>query len=136
MVNSLLIGLEVPCHLEIWHLAQFEYAEFNDAVNFFCFRPEIPFLDKLGQNCQYCHSRWSLTARLIPMAVFTFFVLGWKDSFCANLVKTVKSASLSLNLAASIIRICGVQWCCSLFLFSTENTLFGQVWSELSILSV
>ena len=109
MVNSLLIGLEVPYHLEIWHLAQFEYAEFNDAVNFFCFRPVIPFLDKFGQNCQYCHSRSSLTVRLIPMAVFTFLVLGWKHSFCANLVKTVKSASLSLNLAASIIRICGVQ---------------------------
>ena len=136
MVNSLLIGLGVPYHLEIWHLAQFEYAEFNNAVNLFCFRPEIPFLDKFGQKCQYYHSRWSLTARLIPMVLFTFFVLGWKHSFCANLVKTVKSVSLSLNLVASIIRIRRVQWCCSLFLFSAENTLFGQVWSELSILSV
>ena len=60
MVNSLLIGLAVPQHREIWHLAQFKYAEFNDTINFFCFRPEIPFLGKFGPNCQYCQFKVKL----------------------------------------------------------------------------
>ena len=54
------------------------------------------------------------------MAVFTFFIFGWKRPFCANLVKNVKRVSLSLNLVASLIRICRVQWCCSLFRFRPE----------------
>ena len=54
---SLLTGLEVPQNLEIWHLAQFEYAEFNDAVNFFCFRPEIPFWANLVQHVNIVSSR-------------------------------------------------------------------------------
>ena len=63
------------------------------------------------------------------MAVFTLFIFGWKRPFCANLVKNVKRVSLSLNLVASLIRICRVQWCCSLFRFRPEIPFlvkFGQ----------
>ena len=60
------------------------------------------------------------------MAVFTFFVFDQKCLFWANLVHTVKIVSLRLNLVASLIRICRIQWCCSLFLFSTGNGLLGK----------
>ena len=40
------------------------------------------------------------------------------------------------NLVASLIRICRIQWCCSLFSFSSGNTLFGQIWSKNLKLSV
>ena len=41
---------------EIWYPNQFEHAEFNGDVHFFCFLSEIPFLSKFGpkdQNCQF-----------------------------------------------------------------------------------
>ena len=72
MVNSLLIGLEVPQQLEIWHLASFEYLEFNDTVlmmNFndtlFCFRPKVPFLGTFGPKNQNCQFKAKLVATLI-----------------------------------------------------------------------
>ena len=34
------------------------------------------------------------------------------------------------NMAPSLTRICRIQWCCSVFLFSNGNTLFGQIWSK------
>ena len=34
------------------------------------------------------------------------------------------------NLLFKIIRICRIQWWCSLHLFQAGNTLFGQVWSK------
>ena len=41
------------CQLKVKLDTWFEYAEFNDAVQFFCFGTETPFLDKFGPNCQY-----------------------------------------------------------------------------------
>ena len=38
--------------------------------------------------------------------------------------------SWSWNLVARLIRICRIQWCCSLFLFLSGNTLFAQIWSK------
>ena len=35
-------------------MLKFEYPEFIDAVHFFRFRREKPFLGKFGSNCQYC----------------------------------------------------------------------------------
>ena len=35
-----------------------------------------------------------------------------------------------------LIQICKIQWRCPLFLFSTGNTIFGQIWSKTSKLSV
>ena len=71
---------------------QFKHAEFNGDVHFFCFRPEMPFLGKLGpknQNCQ-CELKFS---------TYT-----------------------NLNMQ--------IQWWSSIFLFSTENTFFGAIWSK------
>ena len=57
LVNSLLIGLEVPQHLEICHLDYFEYAKFNGGVHFFYFRPEILFSGKFGPKNQTCQCK-------------------------------------------------------------------------------
>ena len=60
--------------------------------------------------------------------MFSFFVFNQKYVFCANLVQNVRIIRLSWNSVASLIRICRIQWCCSLFSFSTGNTLF---WANL-----
>ena len=95
------------------------------------------------------------------MVVFTFFLLDQKYPFLANLVRKIKIVSLSLNLVPRLIRvwrtecrteflqnclkwnsvtrliwICKIHKWCSIFLFSTGNTLFGQTWSKRSKLSV
>ena len=62
------------------------------------------------------------------MAVFTFCVLGRKYHFWTNLLLKDKTVSLSWNLMTSLIRICRIYWYCSLFPFSTGNTLF---WANL-----
>ena len=41
-----------------------------------------------------------------------------------------RSAIAPRNMAPSLIRICRIQWYCSLFFFSSGNTLFGQIWSN------
>ena len=58
------------------------------------------------------------------MVVFTFSALDWKHPFRANLVQQIKIIFLSWNLVPWLIRICRIQWWCSLFLFYTGNTLF------------
>ena len=39
---------------EIWFLDYFEFAEFNGAVHFFCFRSEKAFLGKFGPKNPNC----------------------------------------------------------------------------------
>ena len=63
-------------------------------------------------------------------------VLHWKYPFFANLVPKFKFVCLKLNLVPRLIRICKFRWWGSLFLFSTGNILFGQIWSKKSKLSV
>ena len=70
------------------------------------------------------------------MVVFTFSVLDWENFFWANLVQKIKIFSLSWTLVPRLIWICRIQWCCSLFLFQTKNTLLGQIWSKKSNMSV
>ena len=62
-------------------------------MRFFRFRPEIPFLSKIGR-------------------------------------KKIKIVSLSWNLVPRLIRICKIQWWCSLCPFFIGSTLFGQTWSR------
>ena len=38
--------------------------------------------------------------------LFTFFVFGQKNAFCASLVQNVKIISLSWNLVPKLIKIC------------------------------
>ena len=57
---------------ETWYHAKFEYAEFNDALHFFCFGPEIPFWSKSGRKKNKIVSlRWNLILRLIEYAKFS-----------------------------------------------------------------
>ena len=67
------------------------------------------------------------------VVMFTFFVFGWKYPVWDNLVQKIKIVSLRWNLIPRLIRICWIQWCCSLFSFLTGNALLGQIWSKLSI---
>ena len=48
----------------------------------------------------------------------------------------MKMTSLSWNLVPRLIRICRIQWWCSLFLFLIENTYFEQIWLKKLKLSV
>ena len=102
-------GLEVQQHLEIWHLASFEYAEFNDAVHFFRFRLEIPFLSKFGPKNFKVNLTQINSNIQNSMVVFTFFFFDQKCLFWPNLVQNVKLVGLRLNLVASLIRICRIQ---------------------------
>ena len=56
--------------------------------------------------------------------------------FLSKLGPKIKILNLSLNLVHRLIRICKIQWWCLPFLFYTRNTLFGQIWSQNSKLSV
>ena len=101
---------------------------------------EMPFLGKFGLNCQYCQFKVKLNTKTNlniwkSMVVFTFFVFDQKCPFWTNLFQNVKIISLSWNLVSRLIWICRIQWCCSIFLFPTENSLFGQIWSEKSKLT-
>ena len=65
-----------------------------------------------------------------------FLVFEWKYLFWANLVLKIEIAISSWNLVPTLIRISRLQWCCSFFLYLIGNTLFGQIWSKKSKLSV
>ena len=67
------------------------------------------------------------------MVMFTFFVVSRKYPVWDNLVQKLKTVALRWNLIPRLIRICWIQWCCSLFSFLTGNALLGQIWSKLSI---
>ena len=54
-----------------------------------------------------------------------FLVLDRKHPFWANSAQNIKIVSLSCNLVPRPVHMCRIQWWCSLFLFSTGNTLFG-----------
>ena len=77
-----------------------EYAEFSDGVHFFCFRQEIPFLDKFCLKNQNRHFRLIFGTETNSnmqnsMVVFTFAALDQKYPFWANLVQKIRIASLS-----------------------------------------
>ena len=69
-------------------------------------------------------------------------ILAWsacfdrKYPFWTNLVQKVKIISLSWNLVPTLIRICWIQWRCSLFSFSNRNVFLGQIGAKKSKLSV
>ena len=75
-----------------------------------------------------------------------FSVLDQKHPFWANLAQKIKIVNLSWNsnmrnsmvmfifsvfdLVPKLIRTWTIQWLCWIFLFSTKNTLFGQICSK------
>ena len=108
---------------------------------FLVFESKYPFLGKFGPKSQNYQLKlkfgtYTNSNMQNSIVVFTFSVSEWKYSFWANLVQKVKIISWSWNLVARLIRICWIQWCCSLFSFLTERTLLGQIWSKLSIFTV
>ena len=70
------------------------------------------------------------------MMLFTFFVFNRKYSFWANFIQKIKIVSLRWSLVTSLIRICRIQRCCSLFSFSIRNTLFQQISQKIKIISL
>ena len=81
------------------------------------------FVDSLIQICriQWCCS------------IFSFSI---EIPFCANLVQKMKIISLRWNLLHRLSWICKNQWCRSVFLVLAGNSIFGQIWSIKSKLSV
>ena len=63
------------------------------------------------------------------MVTFIFLCSTGSILFWANLVSR-SEICWKWNLVARLIRICRIQWWCSLFLFSTGNTLFGKIWTK------
>ena len=108
--------------------------EFNGGVQFFCFRLEIPILDKFGSKIRNCLFKVKFGAHTNSdmqnsMVMFTFSFFDQRYFFWANLAQKVKIASLSWNSVPRLIQICRFQRWCSPFPFLTGNTLFGQIWS-------
>ena len=58
--------------------------------------------------------------------LFTFFVFQRKYLFWVNLVQKVKIISWRRNLVARLIRICRIQWYCSVFIFWVEIPFLGK----------
>ena len=60
------------------------------------------------------------------MVIFILFVLDWKYHFWTNMVQKIKIVSLSWNLGPLLIRICTIQWLCSLFCFRPQTPFLGK----------
>ena len=59
-------------------------------------------------------------------------VFHWKYLFWVNLTQKLKIISLNWNFVPRIIQIWIILRWCSLFMFSTGNTFFVQIWSKKS----
>ena len=108
----------------------------------FCFWVEIPFLGKFGPKHQNCHFKlkfgtYTSSNMQNSMMIFIYlFFFDRKYPFWANLVQKVNSISWNWNLGPRLIQIWRIQWWCSFFLFLIGSTLFGQILSKKSKLSV
>ena len=98
------------------------------------------FLAKLYQNIKIVGLSWNLVPRPIWLCRINggiqFFHFLTEIPFWETLVQKLKTVILNWNLLPRLICVCRIQWRCSLFLFWTGNTLFGQTRSESSKLSV
>ena len=108
---------------------------------FFCFGTELIFLGKFGPKNQNCQFKVKLDTQTNSnmensMMLFTFFIFDQKYPFWANLIQKIKFARFRWDLIPRLIRIFRIQWWSLLFSFSNINTLFGQIWSKKSKLSV
>ena len=115
--------------------------EIQWSCSFFFFWVEIPFWGKLGPKHQNSHFKLkfgtdSNSSIKNSKVMLNPSVFDWKCPFWANLVQKVKLICLSWNLVPTLIRTCRIQWWCSFFLFLIGNTLFGQIWSKKSKLSL
>ena len=80
----------------------------------FCFSFSFCFLFLLFKSCCiFVNSTWPRGA------IDGQLSLDWSRSSIAH-----------GNMAPSLTRICRIQWCCSLFSFSTGITLFWEIWCK------
>ena len=70
------------------------------------------------------------------MVMFIFSLFDQKYPFSTNLIQKFKIISWSWNLVPTLIPTCRIQWWDSLLLFLIGNTLFEQIRSKKSKLSV
>ena len=75
------------------------FREISGGVYFFCFRPKTPFQRNLVQIIKICHfkSKFRNQNNLNmqnTMVMLTFYVLGWKYPFWANVDQKIKRVSL------------------------------------------
>ena len=64
-----------------------------------------------------------------------FFCFGPEIPLLGKFGPKIQNYQFKLKFASRLIRICGIQWWCSLYLFSTGNTLFGQIWSKIPMVT-
>ena len=109
--------------------------KFNGGIHFICARLKIPLLGKFDLKNQNCWFKLKFgTCAISNMqnsgwcSLFQFFLP--EMSFWVNLVQEIEITSLSWNLVPKRIQICSTL--CTFFVFSTGNTLFGQIWSKTS----
>ena len=101
----------------------------------FLFSTANTFLGKFGPKNQICQFELKFRTRLLwiyaelcrKYAVVTFSFLDQKNPFWANLVEKIQIVTLSGILVPRLIRICGIQWYCSLFLFLIINIFLSWV---------
>ena len=114
-----------PPRRKVWYSKKQPWT--HAKMRFFSFRLETPFLVKFGPKNQNCWPKLKFGIQTYSnirnsMVMFTFSVFDQEYPFGVNLVQKIKIVSLSWNLVSILIWICKIQWRCSLFLFSTENT--------------
>ena len=122
--------------INIISLSNSNMQEFNCDVHVFCFFPEITFLGQFGPEKQNClfklkFGTYAYSNMRNSMMVF-IFLFEIRNTFFGQ----IWIFSLSWNLVHGLIRICRMHWWCSLFLFLSRNTLFGQNCPEKTKLSV
>ena len=104
------------------------------------FWPETPTLSKFDTKNRTCQFVLKLGCSNIQnsMVITIFTIFNQKYPFWVNLVQNIKTVIFWWNLVAKLIRLCKIQWWCSLFqsmtgntlLFVTGNTFFRQIWSS------
>ena len=124
-----------------------------DRKSFFC--------ANLVEKVKISSLSWNLVLRLIRICRIRwwsslFLFLTGNTLFGQIRPKKIKIVNLSWNFVDSLIQICRIQWCSSIFSFSMEipflrkfgqwccslflvlagNSIFGQIWSIKSKLSV
>ena len=83
-----------------------------------CLNCKYPFWVNLVRKNKIVSLRWNF------FFFFFFFEIG---------NQRIKIVSLIWNVVLWLIRICRIQWRCSLSLILTRNILFGQIWSKLFV---
>ena len=95
----------------------------------------IPFWENCSRKSKFSVQVWNLEPRLIRIFRirwwFSFIsFLDRKYFFWENLVTKFRIVSSSWNLLPRLFRMCRTEWWYSVFPILTENTSFGQIWSQ------